>query len=166
MSQQKNIISRIYVSPCGPMVLHAMGDCLVACLWDNRSVTGGESPVIDRAIQQLDEYFDGKRTSFDIRLSAHGTEFQRRVWRALTEIEFGDVMTYGELAAHIGNPDAARATGRAVGANPLNIFVPCHRIVGAGNTIGGYAGGLAAKRYLLGLERAMKEKCNKKSLFS
>lgn len=104
------------------------------------------------ASAQLGQYFAGRRTSFDLRLAPQGTEFQRRVWAALLEIPYGTTTTYRELAERIGSPSAARAVGRANGANPIGIVVPCHRVIGAAGALTGYAGGIAAKRWLLELE--------------
>ena len=104
--------------------------------------------------EQLAQYFAGERRSFDVSAAAVGTPFQHRVWDALREIPYGTVMTYGELAAHIGRPSAARAVGLANGRNPLSIVVPCHRVVGSGGVLTGYAGGLEVKRRLLAHEGA------------
>ncbi len=101
--------------------------------------------------RQLDAYFSRRRRRFDLPLAPRGTPFQRRVWRALTEIPYGQVISYGELARRVGNPRAARAVGAANGANPIAIIIPCHRVVAA-NGIGGYGGGLEIKRRLLALE--------------
>jgi methylated-DNA-[protein]-cysteine S-methyltransferase len=102
--------------------------------------------------RQLDEYFAGSRPSFDVRLAARGTEFQRIVWRALGEIPFGRTESYSGLAARIGKPNAVRAVGAANGANPIAIVVPCHRVLGRDGKLTGYAGGLARKEILLRLE--------------
>jgi methylated-DNA-[protein]-cysteine S-methyltransferase len=104
--------------------------------------------------RQLDEYFAGTRTTFDLPLAPSGTPFQLRVWAALTRIPWGTTVTYGELAARAGHPGAARAVGAAVGRNPLSIVVPCHRVVGADGTLTGYAGGIDRKTTLLALEAA------------
>ena len=101
---------------------------------------------------QLEEYFAGTRRSFDLPLSFHGTDFRQGVWRALCDIPYGEVITYGELAKRIGNPNAFRAVGLANGANRLPIIIPCHRVVAAGNKIGGFSGGLGVKNFLLELE--------------
>lgn len=111
-------------------------------------------PVLVRARAQLAEYFFGKRTRFDLPLRPEGTAFQQAVWRALLKVPFGETSTYGALAATIGRPGAARAVGAAVGANPIAVVVPCHRIIGADGTLTGYAGGLARKTKLLALEAA------------
>jgi methylated-DNA-[protein]-cysteine S-methyltransferase len=101
---------------------------------------------------QLGEYFAGDRTSFDLPLHAKGTPFQHRVWDALVQIPHGTTSSYGELAAAIGAPGAARAVGLANGQNPISIVVPCHRVIGANGSLTGYGGGLPAKKWLLGHE--------------
>ena len=103
-------------------------------------------------MRQLDEYFDRRRTFFDLRLAPAGTPFQRRVWQALTEIPYGETISYGELARRIGRPDLARAVGTANGQNPIAVIVPCHRVIGANGKLVGYGGGLDNKRRLLELE--------------
>ena len=102
--------------------------------------------------EQLAEYFSGERVDFDLPLDAGGTPFQRRVWQALTEIPYGSTSTYGEIARRLGRPRAARAVGGANNRNPLPVVVPCHRVIGAGGSLTGYAGGLRIKRFLLDLE--------------
>jgi len=103
--------------------------------------------------QQLTEYFAGERTQFDLEIAPQGTPFQQRVWRALQSIPYGAVVSYGEVAQRIGMPKAARAIGQANGANPTPIVVPCHRVIAADGTIGGFSSGLATKRQLLAIER-------------
>ena len=104
------------------------------------------------AREQLDGYFQGRRTSFDVHLDLAGTPFQRRVWHALLEIPYGETTSYGELAHRIGSPRAVRAVGLANGRNPVAVIVPCHRVIGADGTLTGYGGGLERKRLLLDLE--------------
>jgi methylated-DNA-[protein]-cysteine S-methyltransferase len=104
---------------------------------------------------QLSEYFDGRRASFDLRTDPGGTAFQRRVWRALEAIPFGATLGYGELARRIGSPEASRAVGRANGANPIPVVIPCHRVIGADGDLTGYGGGIERKRMLLRLEGAL-----------
>ncbi len=106
------------------------------------------------AVGQLEEYFAGGRTEFEIDLSLAGTVFQRRVWEALTTIPYGQTRTYGQIAAQIGSPGASRAVGLANGHNPIGIIVPCHRVIGSNGSLTGYGGGLARKRILLDLERS------------
>ncbi len=101
---------------------------------------------------QLEEYFAGERTAFDVPLVLDGTAFQRRVWSALQDIAYGTTISYGELARRIGQPSASRAVGLANGRNPISVIVPCHRVIGADGTLTGYGGGLERKRLLLGLE--------------
>jgi methylated-DNA-[protein]-cysteine S-methyltransferase len=106
-----------------------------------------------RAVErQLREYFQGKRTAFDLRLHPKGTPFQTAVWRALTKIPYGQTRSYGDIAKTVGRPTAVRAVGLANGRNPLPIVVPCHRVIGADGTLTGYGGGLDRKRRLLALE--------------
>jgi methylated-DNA-[protein]-cysteine S-methyltransferase len=102
---------------------------------------------------QLTEYFEGRRTVFDLPLHQGGTPFQQTVWRGLLDIPFGETWSYGQLAAHIGRPGAARAVGLANGRNPISIVVPCHRVIGSSGSLTGYGGGLDRKRRLLDFER-------------
>ena len=114
--------------------------------------TDADPSVIAAVRQQLDEYFRGARTSFDVALAPRGTPFQLRVWRALRDIPFGETRTYGEVAASLGRRSASRAVGAAIGRNPISVIVPCHRVVGSDGSLTGYAGGLDRKRALLALE--------------
>ena len=107
--------------------------------------------VTEQAKTQLEEYFDGKRTEFTLFFLVNGTEFERLVWGKLSEIPYGKVVTYGQLAAAIGQPSACRAVANALGKNPFLILLPCHRVVSAGG-LGGFSAGLEAKRRLLTLE--------------
>jgi methylated-DNA-[protein]-cysteine S-methyltransferase len=104
--------------------------------------------------QQMAEYFAGQRQEFDVPLKLAGTPFQRRVWRELTRIPFGKTITYAELAQRIIRPKGSRAVGHANGRNPISILVPCHRVIGAGGKLAGFAGGVEVKRWLLEFERA------------
>jgi methylated-DNA-[protein]-cysteine S-methyltransferase len=114
----------------------------------------GGDPVIEKAKSQLAEYFAGKRKTFDLPIELQGTEFQKSVWKVIDDIKFGETLTYADIAARIGKPKASRAVGGAVGANPVPLFVPCHRVLGANGKITGYSGGegLPTKRQLLKLE--------------
>jgi methylated-DNA-[protein]-cysteine S-methyltransferase len=112
-----------------------------------------ETPLIQKAGAQLAEYFGGKRKAFDLPLALHGTAFQLSVWEALQTIPFGETRCYADIAAMVGNPQASRAVGMANNRNPIAIVVPCHRIIGKSGSLIGYAGGLAIKEYLLGLEK-------------
>ncbi len=129
--------------------------------WDRREVPmvrdlAGEGTLLAHLRQaeiQVGEYLEGKRRSFDLALDFTGTPFQETVWRALRDIPFGATISYKTLAASIRNPKAVRAVGGANGKNPLCIIIPCHRVIAADGTIGGYAGGVAIKEKLLALER-------------
>ena len=103
--------------------------------------------------RQLEEYFAGRRRAFDVVLAPPGTAFQQRVWDELQRIDYGQTISYAELAARIGRPTAIRAAGAANGANPISILIPCHRVIGSDGSLTGYGGGLEAKRALLDLER-------------
>jgi len=113
---------------------------------------GSGGKWIPVAIGQLEDYFHGKRISFQIPLDLRGTEFQLRVWKALEQIPFGGTLTYGEVAGRIGNPKANQAVGAAVGKNPVAIVIPCHRVIGHNGALVGFGGGLPTKRRLLKLE--------------
>ena len=110
---------------------------------------------LERAIAQIGEYFRGERRAFEAALDLEGSEFQRLVWGELARIPFAETRSYGAVAAAIGRPAAARAVGAATGRNPAPVLVPCHRVVGAGGALTGFAGGLAAKRALLAHEAAV-----------
>jgi methylated-DNA-[protein]-cysteine S-methyltransferase len=142
-------------SPVGPWAIEGTDDAVTAVYLPTqpRTASRGHVPrAVARAASQLEEYFGGSRTSFDVPL-AHvaSTEFQRDVWKALSEIPFGEVRTYGEIAEQAGRPRASRAVGNANHVNPFPVFVPCHRVV-ASHGLGGYGGGEHVKRYLLDLE--------------
>ena len=110
------------------------------------------TPLMAVVCRQLDEYFAGARKEFDIPLLLHGSPFQLKVWKALQAIPYGEVVTYKDIANSIGNPKAVRAVGMANHCNPIAVIVPCHRVVGVGGKLVGYAGGVDIKRYLLNLE--------------
>lgn len=100
-------------------------------------------------IKQLDEYFQGKRKNFELQLNPHGTDFQKKVWRELLKIPFGQTSSYGEVAQRIKNLKAVRAVGQAIGKNPIAIVIPCHRVIGSDGSLTGYASGLHRKEWLL-----------------
>jgi methylated-DNA-[protein]-cysteine S-methyltransferase len=114
---------------------------------------GGHNPEVAR---QIEEFFAGKRSSFDVPLAPNGSEFQKRVWAELVKIPFGATISYGELARRIGNPAASRAVGRANATNPIAVIVPCHRVIGTNGKLTGYAGGIELKDKLLTWERTVK----------
>jgi methylated-DNA-[protein]-cysteine S-methyltransferase len=121
--------------------------------WLGEPADGQDCDPLTEASRQLEEYFDGERTEFDLLLTLNGTAFQRRVWAALREIPYGETISYGQLADRIGQPSASRAVGLANGRNPIGIIVPCHRVVGADGSLTGYGGGIERKRYLLSHEQ-------------
>ncbi len=113
---------------------------------------GPDHPVINLALSELDAYFTGKLRAFSVPVAGLGTVFQQRVWAALSSIPYGETRSYGEQAISIERPSAVRAVGAANGRNPISIIVPCHRVIGKGGALTGYAGGLDTKRFLLALE--------------
>ena len=164
---------RRMASPIGELILGACGERL--CLVDFTDRTGRfrplerlknrlgarvredrkASPLLEAARAQLGEYFAGARREFDLPLLLVGTPFQKRVWELLRGIPHGRTVSYGELAVRMGRPRAARAVAAANAANAVSVIVPCHRVTAGGGGIGGYAGGVEAKRFLLGLEGAL-----------
>ncbi|WP_327754153.1 methylated-DNA--[protein]-cysteine S-methyltransferase [Sphingobium sp. SJ10-10] len=156
-----NYAYRMMASPVGELTLVASEKGLAAVLWENDDpkhvrleprVERGDHPLLDKAGQQLGEYFAGQREAFDLPLDFKGTDFQKRVWAALLTIPFGETRSYADIASQIGKPSAYRAVGAANGRNPISIIAPCHRVVGANGALTGFAGGLKAKQYLLELE--------------
>jgi len=113
---------------------------------------GMETDALRNAAKEINEYLDGKRKTFDIVLEPNGTDFQKKVWQELTKVPYGTTVTYGQLAAKIGKPKAARAVGSAMNKNPILIVQPCHRVVGSDGSLTGFAIGLDVKRKLLDLE--------------
>ena len=157
----KNYVHRVMKSPVGKLTLVASDRGLAAILWENdnpRRVKLGKTnennthPLLLETERQLKEYFQGSRRSFSLELDLVGTTFQKKVWKALLGIPFGETRRYGELAKQLGNPRATRAVGAANGRNPISIIVPCHRVIGSDGKLTGFAGGLGTKRQLLGLE--------------
>jgi methylated-DNA-[protein]-cysteine S-methyltransferase len=145
-----------YDTPIGRLVLECDGDVLIGLWLPNerrhaRNDADDVPPVLKETMSQLDEYFAGERTDFDVRMELDGTDFQREVWTELTRIPYGETISYGELARRVGRPSAPRAVGQANGRNPIPVIVPCHRVL-ASNGIGGYGGGLKVKRALLAVE--------------
>jgi methylated-DNA-[protein]-cysteine S-methyltransferase len=146
-------------SPVGRLTLVAAGDSLVALYFDDDPHAAAASVGATRddrglraVVTQLDAYFAGTRTTFDLPLAPEGTAFQKKVWAALRRIPYGDTASYGQIARAIGKPAASRAIGGANHRNPIAIIVPCHRVIGADGSMTGYGGGLRRKRLLLDLE--------------
>ncbi|MEO6702790.1 MAG: methylated-DNA--[protein]-cysteine S-methyltransferase [Jatrophihabitantaceae bacterium] len=145
-------------SPISPILLTGDGQCLTGLYTAEHARRPAElgrrdDAGFEQARAQLAEYFAGDRVSFELALAPAGTEFQQRVWQRLLAIPAGSTRSYGQLAVEIGNPKAVRAVGLANGRNPISIIVPCHRVVGSTGALTGYAGGLAAKQWLLEHER-------------
>jgi methylated-DNA-[protein]-cysteine S-methyltransferase len=154
----------MFRSPVGDLTMVASGGGLAALLWEDddplrvrvrRGVKTPDHPLLQKTSKQLRAYFSGKLTRFDLPLDFQGTDFQKQVWAALLRIPFGQVRSYGQVAADIGRPSASRAVGAANGRNPLSIIAPCHRVIGSAGALTGFAGGLEAKRYLLDHEQAV-----------
>jgi methylated-DNA-[protein]-cysteine S-methyltransferase len=142
-------------TPIGRLVLECDGDVLISVWLPHERRHGRRDddgpPVLKETASQLEEYFAGERTEFDVPMELDGTPFQKEVWAELTRIGYGETISYGELARRVGRPKGPRAVGQANGRNPIPIIVPCHRVL-ASNGIGGYGGGLKVKRALLALE--------------
>ncbi len=121
-------------------------------------ISDGEVPAsLQEAVQQLQEYFHGERTTFDLILNPSGTDFQKKVWSELCNIPFGKTVTYLDMAKKLGDPKSIRAAATANGKNPLWIIVPCHRVIGSDGSLTGYAGGLWRKKWLLDHENPVKQ---------
>jgi methylated-DNA-[protein]-cysteine S-methyltransferase len=151
-------------SPLGQILLVSDGSLLTGAYFSGQKYEPVPGPgwrlepdlgIFQEASLQLHEYFAGRRRQFDIPLHLQGTPFQTKVWKALLEIPHGSTVSYGELAGRIKRKDAVRAVGAAVGRNPVSVIVPCHRVIGSGGSLTGYAGGLERKRALLDLEEAL-----------
>lgn len=169
----RGIIMNTYASPCGELLLGEYDGCLCLCDWMRQgrgevnshrigervgiSCQIGTTKFLKQVEKELDEYFSGQRTEFDVPIYLVGTEFQMEVWEKLVDIPYGRTISYSELAKIIGRPRSVRAVANAVGANPISIIVPCHRVVGRDGSLTGYAGGLPAKQTLLALESTLRK---------
>ena len=144
-----------YETPVGKLCIGEEDGVIVRTTWSKipTEYILEETKLILRCKMQLDEYFRGERKTVALPLAPKGTDFQKKVWNALQEIPYGETRTYGEIAAAVGNPKAARAVGMANNKNPIGIIIPCHRVVGADGKLVGYAGGMDKKEWLLQLER-------------
>lgn len=154
-------------SPIGLLILKSDGEALTGVYMTGTYLDAPGRPPRDldrwvhdpncgplqKTARQLEEYFNGERRDFDLPLRLDGTEFQRRAWRNLLEIGYGETRSYGEQARRIGNANASRAVGLANGKNPIPIVVPCHRVIGANGSLTGFGGGIDRKRWLLAHER-------------
>jgi methylated-DNA-[protein]-cysteine S-methyltransferase len=152
---------RIVPSPVGALGLVAEDDALVALRFEDRATepvadaepAPEEHAILDAAARELSEYFSRARRRFTVPLRPHGTEFQLQVWAALRDIPYGETRSYVDIARALGRPGASRAVGAANHANPIALIVPCHRVIGSGGALAGYAGGVEIKRWLLAHER-------------
>jgi methylated-DNA-[protein]-cysteine S-methyltransferase len=154
---------KIMESPVGALTLVASDKGLTAILWENDDpdrvrlgalVEEPENPFLIETERQLGDYFAGRLAAFTVPLDFRGTDFQKQVWAALLTIPFGETRSYAEIARQIGRPTAFRAVGAANGRNPISIIAPCHRVIGSNGALTGFAGGLAIKEHLLGIETA------------
>ena len=149
-------MNALLTSPLGPLYVEADEHGLTKLYTDGHRLhadAGPDDGTFAEVQKQLDEYYSGERTEFDLPLSEHGTPFELAVWARLRRIPYGETATYGELARELGS--VPRAVGRANGRNQISIIVPCHRVIGADGSLTGYAGGLQAKRLLLEHERGV-----------
>lgn len=142
-----------YGTVIGKIYIAEQDNCICNVSFRTLNYTNKETPLIKKTYSQIKEYFDGNRNSFDIPISANGTEFQIKVWKELLKIPYGKTATYKEIAENIGNKNASRAVGMANNKNPIAIIIPCHRVIGSNGNLTGYAGGIEMKKYLLDLER-------------
>lgn len=153
-----------FKSPLGFLILKSNGESVTEISFAENEIQEQHScEVLESCKAQLDDYFSGKSLTFDIPLAAEGTEFQQKVWAELLKIPYGETITYMDLAVRLGDPKCIRAAGTANGKNPIAIVIPCHRVIGAGNKLTGYAGGIWRKKMLLELE--MKHNPTKRTLF-
>ena len=166
MREHRSVLSYgIFDSPVGPLLVAGDAERLQMISFPSERRTGQpqagwrrDESRFAEAFRQLDAYFAGELTQFDLPLRLAGTAFQNTVWTALCNIPFGETISYGALAARIGRPTAGRAVGAANGANPLPIVVPCHRVIGADKSLTGFGGGIETKRFLLAHEQRVSEK--------
>lgn len=156
----EKVCKAYYSSPIGMLEITGSEEGIASIIFAEGNNATSEIPsVLKEAYNQLDEYFKGNRKVFDLELSIEGTDFQKRVWRELVNISFGETLTYKDIAYRLGNAKAVRAVGNANGKNPVSIVIPCHRVIGSSGELTGYAGGLDKKAWLLN-----HEKCNKENV--
>lgn len=154
----QSLMSLCMQSPVGELTLAADNKALVEIRFGKSTVDTvvAENAILVKVRQQLEAYFAGDKTSFELPLNPAGTAFQQAVWRQLQEVDYGETASYADIAAAIKRPKAVRAVGAANGRNPIPIIIPCHRIIGSNGTLTGYAGGLDMKQKLLKLESHQK----------
>lgn len=143
-----------YKSPIGLLYVLEEDNKIVGINYEKKEKNAikKDTNLLRKAVQEMQEYFEGKRKEFDLPLNPKGTEFMKKVWEQLLKIPYGETNTYGEIAKNIGKPKAARAVGMANHNNPIPIIIPCHRVIGKNNKMVGYALGIDKKEYLLDLE--------------
>ena len=141
-----------FKSPLGLMEIRANQEAIHSIMFIERDLQARPNDITNVGVSQLQQYFAGERTEFDLPLAPNGTTFQKQVWKALCSIGYGETCSYGEIANAIKNPKAVRAVGAANGKNPLTIVVPCHRIIGRDGSLTGYASGVERKSWLLNHE--------------
>jgi methylated-DNA-[protein]-cysteine S-methyltransferase len=151
MSQFQKIIQ----TPIGDLYIVASEAGIQMIYWDRQKVPMQDTAVLLKASRQLQEYFRGERKVFDLPLDIQGTEFQKRVWRQLQLIPYGETCSYKDIARKLNDNNASRAVGTANGKNPVSIVIPCHRVIASDGSLGGYSGGLDIKQKLLGLENSL-----------
>ena len=163
------IATATYNSPCGVLVLGVIDGKLCLCDWDipsrravvdcalckffDAEMVEGHDELLTEAARQLDEYFSGRRRYFSVTLAFSSCGLKSDVWTELQKMAYGETVSYSQVAAAIGRPNAVRAVASAIGANPISIFIPCHRVIGKSGALTGYAGGLEAKKTLLEIEQ-------------
>ena len=151
-------------SPVGFLILKSDGQAITEIHFSETDIQEKNScAVLETCREQLQNYFSGKSFLFDLPLNPAGTEFQQKVWAELLKIPFGETITYHELAIRLGDAKVIRAAGTANGRNPIAVIIPCHRVIGAGNQLIGYAGGIWRKKWLL--EHEIKHNPEKRTLF-
>jgi methylated-DNA-[protein]-cysteine S-methyltransferase len=139
-------------TPAGMIYIHEIDNKITYIGFENTCKSENITPLIRKTIEQLNEYFSGKRKEFSIPLSVNESDLQNAVCNSLLKISYGETRTYKEIAADIGNPKAIRAVASAIGRNPISIIIPCHRVIGSDGNMRGYAGGIPFKEHLLGVE--------------
>lgn len=168
-TMKENIYIQTYNSPCGTIIIGSYGDKVCLCDWYERknrqqidqkisatlhaTFKNELTVTIEKVTLQLNEYFNGGRTEFDLPLLLAGTSFQEKTWQLLMQIPYGTTTSYSSIALLSGNIKSVRAMATAIGANRLSILIPCHRVIGSNGKLTGYAGGLEAKKYLISLEK-------------
>jgi len=148
----KEIERGYYGSPIGGIEISVFDDAIVSICFqedDEEFADTGNGEIFEQCEEELTEYFEGHRMKFDLLLAPHGTDFEKQVWSELLDIPYGKTCSYIDIANRMNNPKAIRAVGRANGANPIAIVIPCHRVVGADGSLTGYSGELWRKRWLL-----------------